>query len=235
MKRKRVAKSNTQKKSDKRTKNETIVEDQDIDEDAFKVEAIVSIRQNKQKKLYEANIKWEGYEAKDNTWESLDGLYENWDFEGKDAYVFFEKNKIDVSNCEDFDFFKKTHKKGKKQKKDVQINKKKDDGKNKSKRKKLAICPVSHKVNDGNLKMECDGSYAKVGYFLHNQKCVKCNATFVSSGKNELYKVFKVGKTSPAFICTSMNCAYYICEFCHTAEILDSRDSTREKRQRKIP
>ena len=76
------------------------------------MEAIVSIRQNKHKKHYEANIKWEGYEAKQNTWESLDGLYENWDFEGKDAYTFFEKNKIDVSNCEDFNFVKKTHKKG---------------------------------------------------------------------------------------------------------------------------
>ena len=74
MKRKRVTKSNTQKKSDKRTQNEAIVEDKDTDEDEFKVEAIVSIRQNKHKKHYEANIKWEGYEAKHNTWESLDGL-----------------------------------------------------------------------------------------------------------------------------------------------------------------
>jgi hypothetical protein len=90
-------------------------------------------------------------------------------------------------------------------------------------------------VNDGNLKMEYNGSYANVGYFLHDQKCVKCNATFVSSGEHELYKVFKVGLSSPAYICTSMNCAYYIFEFCHTAEILDSRDSTREKRQRTIP
>ena len=50
MKRKRVTKSNTPKKSDKKTKNESIVEDQDTDEDEFKVEAIVSIRQNKHKK-----------------------------------------------------------------------------------------------------------------------------------------------------------------------------------------
>ena len=77
--------------------------------------------------------------------------------------------------------------------------------------------------------MECDDFYVKVGYFLHNQKCVKCNATFVSSGEHKLYKCFKVGMSSPAYILTSMNCAYYICEFCHTAEILDSENDTREK------
>ena len=69
MKRKRVT---TQKKSDKRAKNESIVEDEDTDEDEFKVEAIVSILQKNHKKHYEANIKWEGYEAKHNTWESLE-------------------------------------------------------------------------------------------------------------------------------------------------------------------
>ena len=60
MKRKRVTKSNTQKNSEKRTKNYFIVEDKETDEyeDAFKVEAIVSIIQNTHKKHYEANIKW---------------------------------------------------------------------------------------------------------------------------------------------------------------------------------
>ena len=58
------------------------------------MEEIVSIRQNKHKKNYEANIKWEGYEAKYNTWESLNGLYENLDFEGKDVYTFLRKIKL---------------------------------------------------------------------------------------------------------------------------------------------
>ena len=117
MKSKRVTKSNTQKKLDKRTKNESIVEDKNKDEDEFKVEAIVSIRHNKHKKHYEAKIKWEGYEAKHNTWESLDGLYENWDFEGKYFYTFFENNKIDLSKCEEFNFVNETHKKGKNRRK----------------------------------------------------------------------------------------------------------------------
>ena len=192
------------------------------------VEAIVSVW--KHKKLgYEAHIKWEGWKDSDNTWELLGNLYEDWGVKKTDVYSFFHDHEIDITKCDHFDFTKM-------QPKIKNISTKKNESnvkKNTEKPNTLGLCNKSHKVMDGNLKMESNGSYAKAGYFLFEQKCVKCTVVFVPSGESKLNEQFKVSMSSPCYVCTSMNCKYYLCDFCYKDEILDDEDSGR-RRTRKV-
>ena len=87
----------------------------------------------------------------------------------------------------------------------------------------------SHKVKDGNLKMEIDGRFTKEGNFLYQQNCVNCKAVFVHSGKNKIGERYKVSITSPCYACTSMDCSYYICKKCHDKELLNEKDNKRKR------
>ena len=83
----------------------------------------------------------------------------------------------------------------------------------------------SHKVKDGNLKMEIDGRDTKEGNFLYQQNCVNCKAVFVHSGANKIGERYKVSITSPCYECTSMDCSYFICKKCHDKEVLNEKDN----------
>ena len=95
-----------------------IIEDEEEDAE-YLVDAILGFK-SAGKKGYELLVKWQGYEVgNDTSWEPAKTFLQQWDCESSKIYDFFERENIDVSKCNDFDFIsrkprRKTEQKNKK-------------------------------------------------------------------------------------------------------------------------
>ena len=198
---------------------------------------------------YKVMVKWGGYEeGNDTPWEPVNELLQQWDCEASDIYAFFQRENIDVSKCNGFDFIKRrpfAKEKVRKTKKKEETRKKKALNKGKEKatqgtknnilcddirddrnvsdpgehQNKEYICNLPHTAKSGSLKGEDNPKYADSNAFLHGKNCTICEIPFEGSEKLSGTS-FKISRKNLVYACVDQACNYFMCGDCYKSDLL---------------